>query len=52
MKFLSIRKNTNEVYKHKIKDILCSIAQEPGQMRLLGTRKSVNDVAPDTNKGK
>ena len=50
MRFLSTKTNANE--KHNIKRKLCCKAQEQRKMRLLSTRKSVNDVAKHNNKGK
>ena len=50
-RFLSTRKNANEVHKQKIKGKLCCKAQEQRQMRLLRTRKRVNDIAKHKNKG-
>ena len=52
MRFLSTRKNVNEVHKYNIKGKLCCKAQEQRQMMLLITGTNVNDVAKHKNKGK
>ena len=52
MRFLSTRTNANEIHKQEIKGKLCCNAEEQGQMWLLRTRASVNEVAKHKNRAK